>query len=68
MESLWVEWILKIINAILLTLVITTSLLIGILLIRVLRKGVTEDGKGFEEGTITKLSEIQAQLDGLSKR
>ena len=67
MESLWVEWILKIINAILLTLAITTPLLVGILLIRVLRKGVTEDRKGFEEEAISKLSEIQAQIDEFRK-
>jgi hypothetical protein len=60
MESLWGEWILIIINAIILTLVITTPLLVGILLIRVLRKGGTKDKQGFEEEAMPKLSVIQA--------
>ena len=67
MESLWGEWILIIINAIILTLVITTPFLVGILLIGVLRKRLNEDRQGFEEELMAKLSVIQAQLDELRK-
>lgn len=67
MESLWGEWIIIAINAVLIALIITAPILVGILIIRLLRKGVSEDRRIFEDEIKAELTEIKKQLDNLSQ-
>jgi hypothetical protein len=67
MESLSSEWIIIAINAIIIALIITAPLLVGILVIRVIRKGVSEDRRTFEDEVKAELAEIKKQLEDLSQ-
>ncbi|HEY43304.1 MAG TPA: hypothetical protein G4O11_04900 [Anaerolineae bacterium] len=75
MEPYWGGWIVLVLNGIMIALILTAPLLVGILIIRVLRRGVTDDRRAFEDDIRSKLGEItesqaemKKQLDELSRR
>jgi uncharacterized membrane protein YhiD involved in acid resistance len=75
MEPFWGEWLALAIYAIVLALILTAPLLVGILIIRVLRKRVSEDRQAFENEIRSKLeviaesqTEMKKQLDDLLKQ
>ena len=74
MEPYWGGWIVLVLNGIMIALILTAPILVGILIIRILRRGVTEDRQAFEELIKSKLEEIaetqeeiKKQLDHLSR-
>ena len=74
MEPYWGGWIVLVLNGIMIALILTAPILVGILIIRILRRGVTEDRQAFEDLIKTKLEEIaktqeeiKKQLDHLSR-
>jgi uncharacterized membrane-anchored protein YhcB (DUF1043 family) len=75
MEPYWGGWIVLVLNGIMIALILTAPILVGILIIRVLRRGVTEDRQAFEDSMMSKLEEIaetqeelKKQLDHLSRQ
>ena len=75
MEPYFANWLVLLLNAILIALILTAPLLVGILIIRVLRKGVSEDRQAFEDEIRSKIgeiaesqSEIKGRLNELLKR
>jgi hypothetical protein len=58
MEPFRVDFLVLALNTTLIALILTASLLVGLLIIRVLRKGVSEDRRIFEEDIRSKLGEI----------
>ncbi len=64
MNSFQPEWLVIALNAVLCALVLTVPILVGFLVLRVLRRGVSEDRQVFEEEVRSKLDEIsEAQAD-----
>jgi hypothetical protein len=75
MDSFQPEWLVLVLNAILCALVLTVPVLVGFLVLRVVRRGVSEDRQDFEGEVISKLGEIaetqadmRQQLADLSKK
>jgi len=71
MELASIEWLVVIINALVIGLVLTAPVLLVIIVVRGLRKGVSQDRQAFEaevkmklEEISTRLAEIQRQLEG----
>lgn len=58
MENFRPEWLTLALNAILCALVLTVPLLVGMIILGVLRRGVSEDRRSFEEEVRSKLGEI----------
>jgi uncharacterized membrane-anchored protein YhcB (DUF1043 family) len=64
MEPFYGEWIILILNAVIIALVLAAPILVGIFLMRILRKGVSKDRQQFEEEISARLQEItQSQAE-----
>ncbi len=59
MEPLRMDFLILALNAILIALILTAPLLVGLLIIRLLRKGISDDRTTFEDEIRSKLSEIE---------
>ncbi len=59
MELLRMDFLILTLNAILIALILTAPLLVGLLIIRLLRKGISDDRKAFEDEIRSKLGEIE---------
>ena len=75
MEPFYGEWIVLVLNGIIIALVLTAPVLVGVLVIRALRKGVSRDRQEFEHEIREKLEAIvesqeliRKQLDDSSSR
>ena len=62
METFSAQWLVIIMNAIVIALILTAPLLLAILFMRILRKGVSQDRQVFEEEIRSKLGEISISL------
>ncbi|HEY46435.1 MAG: hypothetical protein AMJ88_05165 [Anaerolineae bacterium SM23_ 63] len=58
MEPVRIDLLILALNVILIALILTAPLLVGLLIIRVLRKWMAEDRKAFEDDIRSKLGEI----------
>ena len=72
MQVFWTEWLVLAVNGLVIALILTAPFLVGMLIIRVLRKRVSEDRRSFEDETRSKLAqlaesqaEMKKQLDEL---
>lgn len=64
MEPLRIDFFVLAFNAILIALILTAPFLVGLLIIRVLRKGISDDRRDFEDDIRSKLGEIaEAQAE-----
>ena len=75
MQVFWTEWLILAVNGLVIALILTAPFLVGMLIIRVLRKRVSEDRRSFEDETRSKLAqlaesqaEMKKQLDELLRR
>ncbi len=59
MEPLRMDFLILALNAILIALILTAPLLVGLLIIRLLRKGISDDRTTFEDDIRSKLREIE---------
>ncbi len=66
MESLAPVWLL-IINAIMIALVVTVPILIAIIIVRLIRRGIKQDRKDYEEEIRSQLGVIVESLDELKR-
>jgi hypothetical protein len=58
MEGLATEWLVIIMNAIVIAVILTIPLLLAIIAMRILRRGVLQDRREFEEEVRTRLEQI----------
>jgi ABC-type sulfate transport system permease subunit len=68
MEHLWGEWLVIALNAVMIALILTAPILVGILIMRALRKGINADRQSFEDEILSKLQEIAATQAEIKKR
>ena len=75
MQVFWTEWLILAVNGLVIALILTAPFLVGMLIIRVLRKRVSEDRRSFEDETRSKLAqlaesqaEMKKHLDELLRR
>lgn len=68
MVNLYGEWLMIILNAIIIALILTAPFLVGILVIRVLRRNITADRHSFEDEVRSKLQEISITLAEIKQK
>jgi hypothetical protein len=68
MVNLYGEWLMIILNAIIIALILTAPFLVGILVIRVLRRNITADRRSFEDEVRSKLLEISETLEEIKQK
>ncbi len=68
METFGGEWLVLAFNAILIAIVITIPLLVGLIILRFLRRGVSEDRRAFEDQVLAKLGEMADSLADIARR
>ena len=68
MVNLYGEWLMIILNAIIIALILTAPFLVGILVIRVLRRNITADRRSFENEVRSKLLEISETLEEIKQK
>jgi hypothetical protein len=59
MEPLQMDFLILALNAILIALILTAPLFVGLLIIRLLRKGISVDRNDFEDDVRSKLGKIE---------
>ena len=62
------EWYVLVLNGILIALVCTAPLLIAFIAIRILRSGVSEDRRKFEQQVSARLDKMAASLEEIKKQ
>jgi hypothetical protein len=68
MGPFYEEWIVLFLSAVIITLLLTAPILMAVLIIRILRKGVSSDRQRFEEEVLEKLEEINAIQASMMKK
>ena len=67
METLSTQWLVMVMNGVVIALVLTFPLLLGMIIMRIFRKGVSRDRHEFEDEVISKLGEMSSTLAEIQK-
>lgn len=68
MVNLYGEWLMIILNAIIIALLLTAPVLVGIIVMRVLRSNITADRRSFEDEVRSKLQDISETLEEIMRK
>lgn len=68
MVNLYGEWLMIILNAIIIALILTAPVLVGIIVMRVLRSNITADRRSFEDEVRSKLQDISETLEEIMRK